>query len=210
MQVGVGVPAEPRHLNRVTAFVIHVRKVHRAVFVARYMHHKTQGVHIAFFVLHDGYKAVQSAEQVSSFFRIVSQRSYYSAVTHSSVQILIVPTVLYALRIDGIALDFVRPVCPINHPVVAQSLVHCLARAFIKVIVRDLGYDAVTFLSPTECRQTVHARQSKDKKKRNDAFHRIYLISLQRYNKKMEYANFLNKKFSLSYLTAVGAQRAAL
>ena len=73
-----------------------------------------------------GTDAVRGAEQVAAYLWVVRQRSHHSRIAHAAIQILKMPVM--RRRIDGIALDLVRPVGDINHPVFAEHLVNLLLR----------------------------------------------------------------------------------
>ena len=46
--VQAGIFAEPFHFHRIPTFIIHMRHVHRTVAIAAQVHHKPQGMGIAF------------------------------------------------------------------------------------------------------------------------------------------------------------------
>ncbi len=92
--VQAGIFAEPFHFHRIPTFIIHMRHVHRAVAIAAQVHHKPQGMGIAFTGFEYSYQTIECAKHITSFCGIVNQRVSHNAITQSSVKILKMPVVV--------------------------------------------------------------------------------------------------------------------
>ena len=96
----------------------------------------------------DRRQTVQRTEEVTAFFGIMDHRVGYDTVRKASRKILVVPAGLDGLRVDGVGLDLVRPVGPVDDTSRAQHRIHLFLSFLSQMIVRYLGNDTMPFLAP--------------------------------------------------------------
>ena len=131
------------------------------------MNHEAKGVYVAFTGFEHRYNTVDGAEHVAALGRIVNERVGNEGVRKPAVEVLEMPIV--TVRIDGVGLDLVRPVRPIDCAFFAQRFVHRLAGFACQVVVRDLRNNTMPLLPPSERRNRPHARQKCDYQNRKNA-----------------------------------------
>ena len=148
----VGIAAEPLHLHRITALIVHMGHMHRAIAVAGEMDEEAQGMGIGFrFMIYDfRFYTIQRAIEVATLGGIMDEGIGYLSVGESRRKVLVVPAVADRLRVDGVGLDLVRPVGPVDDAMVAQGLVDGTAGTAREVVVRNLSDNTMALLSPRE------------------------------------------------------------
>ncbi len=148
----VGVAAEPLHLNGIAALIVHMGHMHRTIAVAGEMDEEAQGMGIGFrFMIYDfRFYTIQRAIEVAALSGIMHKSIGYLSVGESRREILVVPSVADGLGVDGVGLDLVRPVGPVDDTMIAQGLVDGTAGTAGEVVVRNLSDNTMALLSPRE------------------------------------------------------------